>query len=154
MTGVRVLVTYGWCRTAYAICERLARSGLRVSACGDSALSMTRASRYVETFDLVPDPFGSPRLYAGSIAEVIRRRKIKLVIPAHEDFVPLQDFRDLLPPDVIVTGPPLNEGREMLDKWNLVCRARRADIPTPATIAPASVEEAEAAIYSTPLPLY
>jgi biotin carboxylase len=152
MNGVRVLVTYGWCRTAYAVCERLARSGFRVSACGDSALSMTRVSRYVETFDRVPDPFGSPGLYAHAIAEVIRRRNISLVIPAHEDFVPLQEFRHVLPPGVIVAGPPIDEGREVLDKWNLFRRARLAGVPTPATLAPASVEEADDALASVSLP--
>jgi predicted ATP-grasp superfamily ATP-dependent carboligase len=140
---MRALVTYGWCRTAYVICESLSRAGFRVSACGDSALSMTRVSRYVDTFDRVPDCFGCPRLYATAVAEVVRKRGVGFVVPAHEDFVPLQEFRHLLPPEVIIAGPPSREGREVLDKWKLVQRATRAGIPVPETYAPDSIEEAE-----------
>src|SRR5262245_29068911 len=86
---MRVLVTYGWCRTAYAICASLARAGFRVSACGDSALCMTRISRYVDTFDRVPNPFESPREYAAAVGRIVRKRAVDLVVPAHEDFVAL-----------------------------------------------------------------
>ena len=84
---MRVLVTYGWCRTAYVISESLARAGFEVSACGDSALSITRVSRYVDTFDRVPDPFANPRAYALAVERWSCRRGAGVVVPAHEDFV-------------------------------------------------------------------
>ena len=151
--GTRVLVTYGWCRTAYVICERLARRGYRVSACGESALSMTRVSRYVDTFDRVPDPFGNPRLYAAAIGEVARNRRAALVMPAHEDFLALAEFRELLPPGVIIAAPTIEQGREVIDKWKLICRAKRAGIPVPVTVAPTSLKHAEQVIRTSALPL-
>src|ERR1051325_806905 len=99
---MRILVTYGWCRTSYVICESLARAGFTVYACGDSALCMTRVSRYVRSFDRVPDPFGDPRSYAAAVGDVMRRRAVSVVIPAHEDFVALQQFQSLLPAGAIV----------------------------------------------------
>ena len=32
----RILVTYGWCRTAYAVAESLAKAGYAVYGCDDS----------------------------------------------------------------------------------------------------------------------
>jgi lipopolysaccharide/colanic/teichoic acid biosynthesis glycosyltransferase len=149
----RVLVTYGWCRTAYVVCERLALAGFKVSACGDSVLCMTRASRYVDTFDRIPDPFANPRLYAVAVGETARRRGAGLIVPVHEDFVPLQEFRDALPPGVIVAGPPQPQGCEVLDKANLVRIAEEAGIPAPRTFAPGSIEEAEQILRSIALPV-
>jgi predicted ATP-grasp superfamily ATP-dependent carboligase len=140
---MRILITYGWCRTAYVICESLARAGFTVSACGDSALSMTRASRYVDSFDPVPDPFGDPRCYAAAVGDVMRRRGVSLVLPAHEDFVALQQFQNLLPPEAIVAAPSYAAASEVLDKWALIQRANRAHIPVPYTYAPQSLDEAE-----------
>src|SRR5436190_16348059 len=102
---MRVLITYGWCRTAYVMAESLCRAGFTVSACGDSALSVARVSRHVTSFDTVPDPFGDPRSYTAAVGDVMRRRGASLVFPAHEDFVVLQQFRDLLPADAIVAAP-------------------------------------------------
>ena len=139
---MRVLVTYGWCRTAYVICESLARAGFEVSACGPSALSMTRVSRHVKSFDRVPDPFASPRLYALAIGEICRRRRVRVVVPAHEDFVFLQEHRGLIPPETILAAPSLEKGLNALDKWDLIQHAAKAGIPVPATFAPGSTEEA------------
>src|SRR5436190_14073160 len=139
---MRVLITYGWCRTAYVMAESLCRAGFTVSACGDSALSMARVSRHVTSFDTVPDPFGDPRSYTAAVGDVMRRRGASLVFPAHEDFVVLQQFRDLLPADAIVAAPGYAAGIEALDKWALVERARRANVPVPGTHAPGSLDEA------------
>jgi biotin carboxylase len=148
---MRILVTYGWCRTAYVVCESLCRAGFTVSACGNSALSMTRVSRYVDSFDSVPDPFGDPRAYAAAVGDVMRRRGAALVLPAHEDFVSLQQFPDLLPAGTIVAAPGY-EAREILDKWTLIQRAKRARIPAPDTYAPESLEEAENILARIDLP--
>src|SRR5438477_12937637 len=99
---MRILVTYAWCRTAYAVCESLAKAGFKISVCGDSMLSMTRVSRYADSFDRVPNSFTEPRLYARAIGEVIRKRGVSVVVPVHEDFIPLQQFREYLPPGITI----------------------------------------------------
>src|SRR5436305_12122810 len=149
---MRVLVTYGWCRTAYVICESLARAGFTVCACGDSALSMTRASRYVNSFDLVPDPFGDSQAYAAAVGEIMQRRRVCFVVPAHEDFVALQQFRSLLPSKAIIAAPSYGDAGEVLDKWKLIQRAKRANIPVPQTYSPQSLEEAEQIMAQITLP--
>ena len=57
---MRILVTYEWCRTAYIAAESLCRAGFEVYACGSTALSMVRVSRFVRGCDRVPDPFQEP----------------------------------------------------------------------------------------------
>jgi hypothetical protein len=57
---MRILVTYGGCHTAYIAAESLGRAGFEVYACGSTALSMVRISRFVRGFHRVPDPFKEP----------------------------------------------------------------------------------------------
>lgn len=149
---MRVLVTYGWCRTAYVICESLARAGFRVSACGDSRLSMTRASRYVETFDRTPNPFEEPRRYAAEVGTIARRRGVSVIVPGHEDFMALQEFRGELPEAVLLAAPERGQAAGVLDKWELTKRAAAAGIRVPKTQAPASMREAEEAMKGMPMP--
>jgi predicted ATP-grasp superfamily ATP-dependent carboligase len=104
---------------------------------------MTRVSRYVDSFDRVPNSFTEPRLYASAVGEVIRKRGVSLVLPVHEDFVPLQQFRDYLPPDVTIAAPSHQDGVLALDKWNLIQRAKSAGIPVPETFSPRSIKEAQ-----------
>lgn len=140
---MRALVTYGWCRTAYVICESLARAGFRVSACGDSRLSMTRVSRYVDTFDRTPNPFENPRNYAQAVAEIARKRSANFIMPAHEDFAVLDNFREVLPRAVAIAAVKASDGCNVLDKWKLIQRAVAAGVRVPETNAPESIEEAD-----------
>ena len=82
---MRILVTYGWCRTAYIAAESLRRAGFEVYACGSTALSMVRVSRFVRGFDRVPDPFKEPEQYVTEISALVKRRNIDVLLPVHED---------------------------------------------------------------------
>jgi biotin carboxylase len=106
-------------------------------------LSMTRVSRYVDTFDRTPSPFENPGHYAQAVGDIARKQGVKLIMPAHEDFAVLDQFRDALPRDVTIAAPKGSDRCNVLDKWKLIERAAVAGVRVPETHAPESIEEAD-----------
>ncbi|MBC7294603.1 MAG: hypothetical protein H5T84_11010, partial [Thermoleophilia bacterium] len=150
---MNVLVTYGWCRTAYAVARSLSAAGHNVFVCGSSRLAMTRASRYVEGSDLVPDPFSHPAEFAQAVSQVVRQRRIDVVVPVHEDALPIQTHRSLLPPTTIVAAPSEQVLRRALDKGFMSHLAEAAGLRAPETQQPATMAEAERYLQSVQPPV-
>ena len=143
----RVLVTYGWCRTAYVVAESLARAGYAVYGCDDSRWNMLSCSRHVRGSDVVSDPFRDPEQYVKDIAAVVRKRGIDILLPVHEDALAIRRFEALLPEDLTVISAGLDDLLVAVDKLSIVRVAERAGVPVPKTFAPASACEArEAAV--------
>jgi biotin carboxylase len=97
----------------------------------------------VDTFDRTPSPFEEPRHYAQAVADITRKRGANFIMPAHEDFAVLDEFRELLPRDVAIAAPKGSSGSNALDKWKLIQCAAAAGVPVPETNAPESIEEAD-----------
>ena len=138
----RILVTYGWCRTAYAVAESLAKAGYAVYGCDDSRWNMLSCSRHVRGFDVVSSPFRSPRRFVEDLAAVIKKRGIDILLPVHEDALPISRFRELLPKSTIVIAPPLEELERANDKLEIARAAEKAGVPVPRTFGPATAAEA------------
>ena len=139
----RILITYGWCRTAYVAAESLARAGFEVFACDAARVNMTRASRRVSGFDRVPDPFQDPERYVEALARVVERRRIDILFPAHEDAVAIRRYEACLPRGLTVACPPLADLERALDKADIVEAARSAGVNAPETLIPTSFREVE-----------
>jgi predicted ATP-grasp superfamily ATP-dependent carboligase len=138
----KILITYGWCRTAYAAAESLAKAGYAVYGCDDSRWNMLSSSRHVRGFDVVASPFRSPRQFVDDLAAVIRKRGIDILLPVHEDALPISRFRDVLPKSTIVISPPLEVLERANDKLEIVRAAEKAGVPVPRTIGPSTTAEA------------
>jgi predicted ATP-grasp superfamily ATP-dependent carboligase len=150
---LRILVTYGWCRTAYDVARSLSAAGHDVYSCASSRLAMTRYSRSVKGFDLVPDPFADPRVYTDAVGSVASKRRVELIVPVHEDALVLQKHADRLPRSVTVAAPPADKLETGLDKWKIVCVARNAGVETPHTFAPSSATEMDECLRRLPVPV-
>ena len=150
---MKVLVTYGWCRTAYSVAMSLAKAGHAVSVCDSSPLSMTRFSRFVRTFDTVPDPYADEPDYVAGLAEVVRKRSIDVIVPVHEDALAIQRYRHLLPAGIKVAAPDRTSLELALDKFDLLMAAADVGVPIPKTFAPAGWDAAMEAIEEVGFPL-
>jgi predicted ATP-grasp superfamily ATP-dependent carboligase len=137
----KVLVTYGWCRTAYVVAESLAKSGYAVYGCDDSRWNMLSCSRHVRGFDVVSNPFRNPRQFVSDLASVIRKREIDILLPVHEDVLAVAQFRHLLPKETVVISPPFEDLIIAVDKGEIIRVAGRAGVPSPRTFRPRTVEE-------------
>jgi predicted ATP-grasp superfamily ATP-dependent carboligase len=103
---------------------------------------MTRFSRFVRSFDLVADPFGEPKQYVKDLASIVRRRKIDILLPVHEDALTIATFRDLLPPDLLIACPDGKDFARANDKYEIIRIAESAGLDVPRTVAPSNLEEA------------
>jgi predicted ATP-grasp superfamily ATP-dependent carboligase len=150
---MRVLVTYGWCRTAYVAAESLSRAGFEVYACSSTPLSMTRVSRFVRGFDCIADPFKEPERYVTELSAVVKRRQIDVLLPMHEDGVAIQTYRDRLPPNLLIACPPCRDLIKVLDKYEIIKIAESAGVGVPQTIAPANIAEVDSLVPQLKFPL-
>lgn len=150
---MRVLVTYGWCRTAYAAAESLSQAGFDVYASGSSALSMTRVSRFVRGFNRVPDPFKCPESFANALVSIVQDRKIDILLPVHEDALIIQKYRHIFPNNVIIACPKHEDLSIALDKYQLTKLASAAGIQVPSTYEPKNIDQADIFFAETDFPL-
>jgi len=150
---MNVLITYGWCRTAYSVAMSLAKAGHRVSVCSSSPVSMTRFSRFAHSFDRTPDPFGDETAYVSRLAEIVERRQIGLIMPVHEDALAIQRHRGLIPAGVKIAAPCREALELALDKGRLLGAAEKLGVPVPKTFAPPTIEAAESLLRECSYPV-
>jgi len=150
---MRVLLTYGWCRTAYVAAECIANAGHTVFVCDSSALSMARVSRSVRGFFRVPPFQEEPDNYVDALGTIVRRNDIQVLMPMHEDALTVQERRACLPVGLIVAAPSCEGLMLGLDKHRIIALATNAGVDAPATAAPESIEGAKKVIHASQFPL-
>lgn len=138
----KVLVTYGWCRTAYLAVRSLAANGHEVYSCSHLMPSMTAFSRFCVSSAKVSDPFAASELFAREVATLIKRWEIDLVMPVHEDALVLREYETILPHTTILACPVLESLRIGVDKAHITRLAEEIGVPVPDSRFPRSVEEA------------
>lgn len=129
----RILVTYGWCRTAYIAVKSLARSGHTVHVCSHLTPSMAGWSRFAAASFRCANPFKEGKRFTQEIADWVVLHEIDLVLPIHEDALVLREHEELLPSDVIVGCPSKTALKLGLDKHRLTCFADKHGIAVPQT---------------------
>ncbi len=99
-----------------------------------------RVSRFVRGCDRVPDPFKEPEQYVTEISAV-KRRKIDILLPVHEDALVIQTYRELLPEKLLIACPPRTELVRVLDKYEIIKIAASAKVAVPKTLGSAHLIE-------------
>lgn len=153
MEHSRVLLTYGWCRTAYVAAECLAAAGYEVYACDKSHIAMLRFSRHVKEYFIVPNRSANPEDYARAVANIAENRQIGTVVPVHEDMTVLLRFRHHFHPHTQIVCPELGQLARVLDKAVFHDTAQKAGLCPPRTFVPATVESAQTLLHEQSFPL-
>lgn len=136
-----VLLTYGWCRVSYVVMQSLARRGVRVHVADCSPLAMCRFSRRRTSFVRCRSPYRDPNGFIGDLVGALKRSAATVLIPGHEDILPIARLKDRFPPAIrIPVGEPETIGRVM-NKWQLVDLARAAGVTVPRSFKPATSED-------------
>ncbi|MBN2019138.1 MAG: ATP-grasp domain-containing protein [Sedimentisphaerales bacterium] len=130
-----VLVTYGWCRTTYAVVLSLGRRGIDVHVCDASSTAMSRYSRHCKSFTKVPDLFTEPGNYFEAICKALEKTGAKVLLPAHEDVGIFCRRAKELPKGVLTALPPWDSYRIAEDKSHVLDIASRVGCPTPLTLS-------------------
>lgn len=126
-------VTYGWCRSAYAVVWSLGQRGIDVHVGDASPLAMSRFSRYCKSFTKLPDFFVQPEEYFELTCEALKKTGAKVLLPCHEDIGIFSKWRDALPPDVSMALPDKETYDLAEDKFDCIELARKHGCAVPET---------------------
>ncbi|MFW6133021.1 MAG: ATP-grasp domain-containing protein [Planctomycetota bacterium] len=138
-------VTYGWCRTAYAVVRSLARRGVRVHVGDESRLAMCRGSIHAASFSVLPDFLVRPEEYVEAVVAAMRRHNAGVLLPCHEDVGVFAARRERLPADIAVAIPSREQYALVEDKYDVIREAQACGLDVPRTITVGDVNEMEAA---------
>ena len=147
------LVTYGWCRTSYAVLLSLARRGIDVHVCDTSPLASSRFSRYRKSFTRTSDPFIEPDKSFEETCAAIKKTGASVLLPAYEGTGLFSKRKDELPKDVCFALPDWDSYRIAEDKFEVLKVAEQAGCPTPDTIQVESWSHLESLSQSTDWPV-
>lgn len=128
-----VFVTYGWCRTAYAVVRSLGRRGIPVHIGDASRLAMSRFSKYCRSFTVLPDFFAEPEAYFEAVVKAMERTGARVLMPAHEDVAIFSMWQDQLPSDVRIAVPDYESYQAADDKYDVIALAESVGCPVPET---------------------
>lgn len=136
-------ITYGWCRSSYAVLASLARRGVQVHVGDASVLAMARFSRYAASFTRLPDFFCQPQAYVEAVCAALRKTGARVLLPCHEDVGLFSRYRDRLPDDVYLAVPDWQTYQAAEDKLRLMEIAADVGCPAPAVHTVADISQLE-----------
>ncbi|MFH1370591.1 MAG: GNAT family N-acetyltransferase [Planctomycetota bacterium] len=128
-----VFVSYGWCRTTYAVVLSLGRRGINVHVSDASSVAMSRYSRYCKSYTKVPDFFVEPDNYFDATCEALRKTGARVLLPCHEDVGIFCRRKKELPQGVLMSLPDWDSYCVAEDKFAVLDVAAQAGCPTPMT---------------------
>lgn len=114
---------------------------------------MSAWSRFCRADGVVADPFTVPEAFVRDVAALVSRWNIEVVMPGHEDAIPLREFAHLLPASTRLACPELEPLRLGVDKVELARIATAAGVLMPRTAFPRSVAEAMSSAPTVGFPL-
>lgn len=135
-----VFITYGWCRSSYAILLSLGRRGVKVHVGDSSPLAMSRFSRYAASFSRLPDFFVEPERYIDCLLEALKKTGAEVLLACHEDVGLVSRYRERFPSHIRMAVPSWESYQAAEDKLRLMEIASQYGCPVPRTYAAAEGE--------------
>jgi len=139
---VKVLVTYGWCRTAYLSVQALATLGYEVYSCSHLQPSMSGWSRFCHGSAPVSDPFKAPISFIEDISRLVDRWQIDVLLPVHEDALVLRREEKDLPYGIRIASSDFTSLCIGVNKRTITEHAQNIGISVPRTIFPNTIDDA------------
>lgn len=138
-----VLVTDAWRGSAVACIRSLGRRGWRVTAADSVRHSAGFRSRYATDRLRYPDPATHADAAAAAILEAAERTGVDLVIPVTDEVgLPLAALRERFEGRTRLALPRATAMAAAHDKAQTLALAERLGVPTPATVAVETADEA------------
>ncbi len=130
----RVLITGARAPAALELIRRLAIAGYIVYAADSVHFPLSRASRYLTNYFLLPEPIKNAAIFAEKLAEIIQQHGIDILIPTCEEVFFISRYRNQLAQHsrVFCTDFPLL--RQLHDKYQFTQLAAQCQMPVPTTI--------------------
>jgi predicted ATP-grasp superfamily ATP-dependent carboligase len=149
----RVLLTYGWCRTAYVTLKSLALKGIDVYVADHSPTAMCRFSRYTKKFIRIPDEIDNEEKYVAYISALIREYSIDVYMPVNIETFIAAKYIDRFPGGVKVCLAGYDTIRKLNNKKESAAIAVKLGIPMPKTASVTDIDELDAVKESLKFPV-
>jgi predicted ATP-grasp superfamily ATP-dependent carboligase len=141
-----VLLTYGWCRTAYCAARDLARHGVSVVVGDTGNIGMCQWSRIPSSTFRYRDPSSNPIEFVSDVAAACEEHQIKVIIPGHDEIEVLAQHANGLPSGVVLAAAEHNSLQRANNKAIVAARAVELDIPVAPMV---HYERADALVLAT-----
>lgn len=138
-----VLLTYGWCRTAYVSLKSLSNKGLSTYVLDSSPTAMCRFSNLKKEFIKMPLYINNEGEYIEFLIDTIKKYSINVFIPVNEEIIIIAKYKNKFPDRVNI---PIEEYEMLLkvnNKKSSVEHAINQNIPVPKTYIINNLEETE-----------
>ncbi|MBB3109686.1 putative ATP-grasp superfamily ATP-dependent carboligase [Paenibacillus phyllosphaerae] len=126
LTGGRAPVTLELARSFHA-------AGHRVLVAESARFHLCRVSRAVARSFQVPPPNPDTEPFLAALESIVTTERVDVLIPTCEEIFYVARGLDRLHPHCKVWAPPIEQLRELHDKWRFVMLAERLGLPTPST---------------------
>lgn len=136
----KVIITYGWCRVAYAALRCLAARGIEVVVGGPEKVMMASSSRFAGDSFVYPSPYLNPEGFVDCIAAAAEKYNAEVYLPIHEEIIAVAKYRDRLPKDLLVPIASYEQLMTAYDKGLTMAHAQAVGVPIPRTWHPESPE--------------
>jgi predicted ATP-grasp superfamily ATP-dependent carboligase len=135
-------------RSALAATRALGSRGIPVFAGDETRRTLAGSSRYCAGSWVYPSPSTAPAEFIAAVRQAAVDRGAAVVFPMTDATSYLLVRHRASFPDIHIPSGSLEAFETLADKWRLWCLARTLDIPAPATIVVAGLEELPA-LYPT-----
>lgn len=149
---MRVLVTNGDTRPALAITRSLGNLGHEVVVAAERQPSLAAASRHCAARETYPAPDPPGNAFVESIATIVARRRIELLLPVTEIAATLLgEHRDRIPRECALPLPATTSLRIANDKARVLEMAKRLGVPVPETRLVATADQSARMAFRYPV---
>jgi len=138
---------------ALAVVRALGEAGVPVLVLRHDARDMAHASRWVRGAYTVPPPQGDEAAFIEAVERAAPRSGAMLVPASDEALAAVSRHKERLARAYVVACPDWKVTRRLVEKRETYALAAAAGVPTPRTIAPATLEEALAGAAEIGYPL-
>ena len=139
-----VFVTDGEQRATLAVVRALGREGIQATVGSQSRTSLAGSSRYCARSVAYPSPENEPEEFQAFLRREVQERQYKVLLPMTDVTLQLlSKARAALTPFVTLPIPEESSVRGVLDKAQILIKARELGIPCPRTFSVEGEESLE-----------
>jgi predicted ATP-grasp superfamily ATP-dependent carboligase len=141
MNQKNVLITYGWCRTAYAIMRNLAMHGLSIFVGGPIKNHMCSVSKYCRGTFQYPSPYRYPEQFVQKVIDAANKFETPIYLPVHEETFAIAKHIDLFPSRLTIPITSADNLELCYDKADSMKLLESIGVSTPKTFYPGSEKD-------------